>query len=149
MRGACVDRQLIMPTAEQWILKDGAYRDGQDIVLPVFDSWAAIYLPVGGSVSTFRHVPNAIFVPSGGDGKVFRTANYFAQNRITSAPPTLVASGNAVAISQTNQWVSGPLWVLQPGPAVRWLLLSFRVDYYGVPGTRFRPGPSDIIVTRL
>lgn len=150
MRAACVDRQLIMPTAEQWIVWGGAYHDGQDLVFPTIGSAAAIYLPVGGSVSTFRHVPKAVFVPSGGDGKLYRIANYFAQDRITSAPPTLVITGNAVAVSQTNQWVSAPAWVLQPGPAVRWLNLSFVVSSgYGVPGTRFRPGPSDITVTRL
>lgn len=138
-----------MPTAEQWTLTGGAYRDGQDLVFPTLGSEAAIYLPVGGSVSTFRHVPKAVFVPSGGDGRLLRLASYFAQNRITSAPPTSVITGNAAAVSQTNQWVSAPAWVLQPGPAVRWLLLSFRVLDFGVVGTRVRPGPSDITVTRL
>ena len=150
MMAACVDRQLIMPTAEQWIIRNGAYRDGQDIVLPVIGSSASIYLPVGGSVSTFSHMPNAVFMPSGGNGKFLRSANYFAQDRITSVTPTLLASGNAVPVSQTDKWVSVPVWVLQPGPAVRWLLLTISVaSSYGVPGTRFRPGPSDITVTRL
>ena len=139
-----------MPTAEQWGLKGGAYRDGKDIVLPVIGSVASVYLPVGGSVSTFRHRPNAVFVPSGGNGTLYRIANYYAQDRITSAPPTLLLGGNAPVVSQTNQWISAQVWVLRPGSAVYWISLGFVVaSNYGVPGTRFRPGPSDITVTRL
>lgn len=148
MRAACVDRRLIMPTAEQWILQRGAYRDGQDLVLPVVDALVNIFLPVNRSVRDLYWSPQ-VFVPGGGKNQLYERANYYGADRVTSVLPTVAAGGNA-PILPVDQWTVAPAWLLRPGSAVSWLNLSLSVtSNYGVPGTRFRPGPSDITVTRL
>lgn len=137
-----------MPTAEQWILQRGAYRDGQDLVLPVVDARVAIFLPVNRSVSYLYWRPQ-IFVPGGGKNKLYEQAGYYGADRVTAAPPTVAASGNAPTVP-VDQWTVAPAWILRPGSAVSWLNLAFSVSSsYGVVGTRVRPGPSDITVTRL
>ena len=148
MRAACVDRRLIMPTAEQWILQRGAYRNGQDLVLPVVDAQVSIFLPVNRSVSYLYWSPQ-IFVPGGGKNQAYENANYYGADRVTAAPPTVVALGNALTVP-VDQWTVVPAWILRPGSAVSWLKLSLTVSSnYGVPGTRFRPVPSNITVTCL
>ena len=75
MRAACVDRQLIMPTAEQWKLQRGAYRDGQDLVLPVVDARVSIFLPVNRSVRELYWRPR-VLVPGGGKNQLYEKAYY-------------------------------------------------------------------------
>ena len=148
MRAACVDRQLIMPTAEQWKLTNDAYRDGQDLVLPVVNARVSILLPVNRSVSYLYWRPK-IFVPGGGKNQIYELASYYGADRVTGVPPTVLVLGNA-PIVPVDQWTVAPAWILRPGSAVSWLNLYLSVSSnYGVPGTRFRPGPSDITVTRL
>lgn len=137
-----------MPTAEQWRLQRGAYRDGQDLVLPVVDARVSIFLPVNRSVSYLYWTPR-VFVPGGGNNKLYEQTGYYGADRVTGAPPIVVALGNEPTVP-VDRWTVAPAWILRPGSAVSWLTLAFAVtSSYGVVGTRVRPGPSDITVIRL
>ena len=150
MRAACLDSRLIMPTAEQWTLAGGAYRDGQDLVLPIENSAISVFLLLGGSVSNMRWTPRMVLVPTGSNNRLLCTANYYCADRVNAASPTLRIFGNARVVPTPGQWGPAEPWLLQPGINVYWINLSIKIQSgFGVVGTRVRPGPSDITVTRL
>lgn len=153
MIGPLADMRPLIPTAEHWTLHNGAYLDGEEIVLPAYDAAGEIVIPMVGA-TRFTHRLTRVWTDlSWANRNIARIFTYldarrhnnvknlngYYNNGAANTPSPTTSPWGAVAGFQAHfDRATDPL---------TWLRLRVRISTtYGTPGTRFIPTPEDLQV---